>query len=69
VLRLDSEMWVDVLTVWHGNTGNVGYADGHAVTHPWEDARTIAMSHDQVLHANAAGSEDFRYLRSRWFSR
>jgi prepilin-type N-terminal cleavage/methylation domain-containing protein/prepilin-type processing-associated H-X9-DG protein len=69
VMRLDREEWVDVLTVWHGNTGNIGYADGHALTHAWEDARTISMSRDQVMHTNAAGNADFRYLRSRWFSR
>jgi prepilin-type N-terminal cleavage/methylation domain-containing protein len=69
VLRLDIQQWVDVLTVWHFNTGTIGYADGHALIHAWEDRRTINMSRDQVFRQDATGNPDFQYLRSRWYSR
>jgi prepilin-type N-terminal cleavage/methylation domain-containing protein/prepilin-type processing-associated H-X9-DG protein len=65
-MRLDIEQWIDVLTVWHGNTGTLSYADGHAVIHPWEDARTIWMSRNQQFRQDATGNADFRYLRGRW---
>jgi prepilin-type processing-associated H-X9-DG protein len=69
VLRLNVEQWVDPLTVWHGNMGTIGYADGHASTHVWQDKRTINMSRDQVFHAPAQNNPDFKYLRQRWYRR
>ncbi len=69
VMRLDSEVWVDPLTVWHGNLGTIGFADGHASLHTWQDSRTIRMSRDQVFNSSAAGNLDFRYLRQRWWTR
>jgi prepilin-type processing-associated H-X9-DG protein len=43
-MRLDRNQWVDPLTVWHGNTGTIGYADGHAVIHAWQDRRTMILA-------------------------
>jgi prepilin-type N-terminal cleavage/methylation domain-containing protein/prepilin-type processing-associated H-X9-DG protein len=69
VMRLDSEQWVDPLTVWHGSLGTIGWADGHAATHSWKDKRTVNMSRDQAFNAPASGNVDYRYLRDRWFRR
>jgi prepilin-type N-terminal cleavage/methylation domain-containing protein/prepilin-type processing-associated H-X9-DG protein len=69
VMQLNQEQWIDVLSVWHGNTSNIGFADGHAATHAWEDGRTITMSRNQQMGQSAAGNADYRFLRSRWFSR
>lgn len=69
VMRLDIEEWVDPLTVWHGNLGTIGYADGHAATHVWQDKRTVNMSRNQEFRTTAANNPDFKYLRKRWYRR
>jgi len=35
--------WCDPLTVWHGNSSCLGWADGRAEMHRWLDERTIDM--------------------------
>ena len=66
VMRLDSQQWVDVLTVWHFNNGTIAYADGHAALHVWTDRRTVNMSRDQIIRTDATNNPDFQYLRQRW---
>lgn len=66
VLYLNQNRWIDPLTVWHFDQGNIAYADGHAEQHRWLDRRTIRMSRDQVFAADATNNADFTYLRSRW---
>jgi prepilin-type processing-associated H-X9-DG protein len=66
VMHLDSNAWIDILTVWHFNNGTIAYADGHAALHVWTDRRTINMSRDQVLRTDATNNDDFKYLRTRW---
>jgi prepilin-type N-terminal cleavage/methylation domain-containing protein len=66
VMRLDSQQWVDVLTVWHFNNGTLAYADGHAALHVWTDRRTVNMSRDQIIRTDATNNPDFQYLRQRW---
>lgn len=69
VMRLDTQQWIDPLTVWHGSRGTIGYADGHAAVHSWMDRRTVNMSRDQTFNTSASGNPDFKYLRQRWFRR
>jgi prepilin-type N-terminal cleavage/methylation domain-containing protein len=38
------DSWCDPLTVWHGNRSTLGWADGRAELHRWEDERTIEMA-------------------------
>jgi len=40
--------WVDPLTVWHEDRSTLGWADGRAELHKWEDERTISM-YDEVF--------------------
>jgi len=67
VMWLNRPQWIDPLTVWHGNTGALGFADGHAVIHKWEDQRTIRMSQDQIFGAPATGNRDYEWLKGRWW--
>lgn len=66
VMYMTQERWIDTLTVWHGNEGTIGFADGHALLHRWEDPRTLRMSRDQVFSADATGNADYRFLKKRW---
>lgn len=66
VMWLDHPQWIDPLTVWHGNTGTLGFADGHAAIRKWEDRRTIDMSANQKFNESAAGNPDYLWLRDRW---
>jgi prepilin-type N-terminal cleavage/methylation domain-containing protein/prepilin-type processing-associated H-X9-DG protein len=66
VLRLNQDLWIDVLTVWHYKNGTIAYADGHASLHTWTDPRTINMSRDQQMNTDATNNDDFKYLRTRW---
>jgi len=38
------DSWCDPLTVWHGNRSCLGWADGRAEMHRWQDERTIEMA-------------------------
>lgn len=67
VMLLDQAQWIDPLTVWHDNAGNIGFADGHAAIHRWEDRRTIRASADQQFNAPANGNRDYEWLKSRWW--
>jgi len=67
VMWLNRPEWIDPLTVWHQNTGTIGFADGHAAIHKWEDRRTIRMSEDQQFSTPANGNRDYQWLRERWW--
>lgn len=66
VMYINREQWIDPLTVWHAEKSTIGFADGHAMLHRWEDRRTVRMSRDQVFGATAAGNADWRFLKMRW---
>lgn len=42
------DCWVDPLAGWHNDRGTMGFADGHAEKHKWEDKRTIEMNLTQI---------------------
>lgn len=66
VMYLNTPQWIDTLTVWHADKGTIGFVDGHAIIHKWQDARTIQMSQDQVFNTDATGNIDYEYLKLRW---
>jgi len=66
VMWLNKPRWIDPLTVWHGDSGTIGYADGHAAIHKWEDRRTIDMAANQVFDLPAKDNRDYEWLRERW---
>ncbi len=66
VMWLDKPRWIDPLTVWHGDLGTIGFADGHAVIHKWEDRRTIDMAASQSFDLPAKDNRDYEWLHERW---
>jgi prepilin-type N-terminal cleavage/methylation domain-containing protein/prepilin-type processing-associated H-X9-DG protein len=69
VMWLNRREWIDPLTVWHDDTGTIGYADGHAAIRRWEDRRTIRMSENQQFSQPATGNRDYEWLKERWWRR
>jgi prepilin-type processing-associated H-X9-DG protein len=67
-MRYNQQRWIDPLTVWHKDQSTIGFADGHASLHRWEDKRTVFMSRDQQFDQPALNNPDWRYLRDRWGS-
>ncbi len=43
VMRFGPPRWVDPFAIWHGHRSCLGYADGRATIHRWEDKSTIEM--------------------------
>jgi prepilin-type N-terminal cleavage/methylation domain-containing protein/prepilin-type processing-associated H-X9-DG protein len=66
VMYLYVEEWIDILTVWHQNRGTIGFVDGHAIVHTWQDGRTIKLCEEQIFYYDAKDSLDWRYLKDRW---
>jgi len=69
VMWLNQPRWIDPLTVWHDDTGTIGYADGHAAIRRWEDRRTVRMSENQQFDQPANGNRDYEWLKERWWRR
>lgn len=67
VLFLNTPRWIDPLTVWHDDTGNIGYADGHASIRRWVDRRTVRMSEDQLFDSPSNGNLDYEWIKARWW--
>jgi prepilin-type N-terminal cleavage/methylation domain-containing protein/prepilin-type processing-associated H-X9-DG protein len=54
--------------VYHNKGGTVSFADGHAITHRWQDARTATNMPGESLfllaHFSSANNRDLKYLQS-----
>ena len=48
MLNPTGNQWTDPLTAWHDERSCLGWADGRAEMHRWEDERTITM-YDEVF--------------------
>jgi hypothetical protein len=46
------DKWCDPLTVWHGDSSCLGWADGRAEMHRWLDERTITMYDEVYIQGN-----------------
>jgi prepilin-type N-terminal cleavage/methylation domain-containing protein/prepilin-type processing-associated H-X9-DG protein len=69
VMWLNREHWIDPLTVWHNNQSTIGFADGHAEVHAWQDALTIDMSRDHLFDLPCPDSVDWEYMYWGWTKR
>ena len=66
VMYLNREQWVDPLTVWHFGKSTIGYADGHAVVHAWQEELTKRMSRDHLFNQPCPDSRDWEFMRVGW---
>ncbi|MHC4640145.1 MAG: type II secretion system protein [Planctomycetota bacterium] len=55
----NQDCWVDPLAGWHNDRSTMGFADGHAEKHKWEDQRTIDMNFLQ--QPGCDGPSEFPY--------
>jgi prepilin-type N-terminal cleavage/methylation domain-containing protein len=54
--------WVDPIAIWHVKSSTLGFADGHAEKHKWQDRSTIEMAEQQAVNFSAPGSQDLEYM-------
>ena len=45
---MDNTGWVDPFAIFHGNISTFSFADGHAESHKWLDAKTIKAATDSA---------------------
>ena len=66
---------IDNLPIFHNNKGTLGYADGHAVLHKWQDAETLRMGsiaaagRDVVFGPACMGPKDSRFMGAGYIYR
>lgn len=67
--------WVDPVGMWHDNKSTLGFADGHAETHPWHDRSFIDWNLTAMwtpyqfafgMIPPADEREDIEYMASRF---
>jgi prepilin-type N-terminal cleavage/methylation domain-containing protein/prepilin-type processing-associated H-X9-DG protein len=44
--------WTDPFTIWHGDKGSLGFADGHAELHKWKSQSTKILAEEQLWGVN-----------------
>ncbi|NLT77816.1 MAG: hypothetical protein GXX98_14945, partial [Planctomycetes bacterium] len=63
--------WVDPLAMWHPERTTLGFADGHAETHPWQNRSLIEWCHRAMYESGqfafsmtppADEQEDIEYM-------
>jgi len=62
------DRWIDPLAGWHNDRSTLGFADGHAEKHRWQDDRTIVMCRDQLFGQTHPGNPDLIYMQRGYVS-
>ena len=56
IIRLGPPSWVDPLAMWHNERSTIGFADGHAEMHRWQDRSFIDWAHEAMYGLPSAFS-------------
>ena len=67
---MGSAEWVDMPSALHGGSSGLGFADGHAEIHRWQDARTrLPLAEEErgpsTLVGRGANNPDLAWLKQR----
>jgi len=67
IMPLTQPFWNDRVAIWHGNAGNLGFADGHAEKKQWVDESTVLSCTEfaEVTLYKALYSDDLKYMQQR----
>ncbi|MHC4174198.1 MAG: type II secretion system protein [Planctomycetota bacterium] len=52
VMDVSGRAWVDPLTIWHGGSSSIGFADGHVEAHKWVSKSTRILFEEQSWGLN-----------------
>jgi prepilin-type processing-associated H-X9-DG protein len=64
------DRWVDPMAIWHNDRSTLGFADGHAEKHKWEDKRTIEFAEDwRATSPHQPGNPDIAYMQRAYVYR
>ncbi len=72
LINTDTELWIDPLTVWHGKSSTLGFADGHAEVHKWVDLSTWQMSAFGLFYFHVYpedSGDDFNFMQHHYAHR
>jgi prepilin-type processing-associated H-X9-DG protein len=61
--------WEDNVAVFHGSSSTLGWADGHAERHKWQDSATLTAAgqlNSSVGHFYSGGPNDLKWLALRF---
>ncbi len=64
MLSAEGYAWTDPLAIWHNNKSALGFADGRASIHRWEDERTIDMAARQEFFSYQPDNPDLQYMQT-----
>lgn len=63
VCYIEVESFVDPLSLWHNDRGNLGFADGHAAARRWRDPRTIQIAREGQFFQRSRGNQDLAWIQ------
>jgi prepilin-type N-terminal cleavage/methylation domain-containing protein len=58
VLNIQSDNWVDPMAIYHNDSSTLGFSDGHAELHKWQEEQTISAG-----RKGATGTEPFYWAK------
>jgi prepilin-type N-terminal cleavage/methylation domain-containing protein/prepilin-type processing-associated H-X9-DG protein len=63
VCYVEVESFVDPVSLWHNDRGNIGFADGHAASQRWRDPRTIQIAKEGLFFQRSRGNQDLLWIQ------
>ncbi|MCF7955247.1 MAG: prepilin-type N-terminal cleavage/methylation domain-containing protein [Phycisphaerae bacterium] len=66
IINTTSQKWIDPISIWHGKSSTLGFADGHAESHKWYGKGTIEMAENQTFYYTPTSPEeiaDFLFMQ------
>lgn len=63
VCHIEVESFVDPVSLWHNDRGNLGFADGHAEARRWLDPRTIQIARDGLFYQRSRNNQDLLWIQ------
>jgi len=55
IMGFNPDRWIDPLAVWHKGQSTLGFADGRATLHRWEDKSFLDWSHTATFEPERFG--------------
>ena len=66
VCMVETEQFVDMVSLWHNDKSNFAFADGHSEPHKWIDQRTIDIAESGEFYQFSADNPDLEWLQKSY---
>jgi prepilin-type N-terminal cleavage/methylation domain-containing protein/prepilin-type processing-associated H-X9-DG protein len=65
-----NDTWWDPISIWHGEKSVMGFADGHAETHKWQNKSTVELAEGIIGPGDVVDpSDDLRWMQQGYIPR